>query len=458
MQFKMPFKRLHEERSVEWLEYIASCASRSNNALESVIFASPFPDVLLEDILYILRSSAPTLTHIEIPTERQRICYELLYRCCPRLKSLRLYFGRCEVVPVISHQVRDRDTMLEATKAAEHPFSLEVLQAGYFNRGLPFDLVPHTSTLRVLRGCGPWDLVPGGKLTARQYVQFLSTFASNVEEWTGLKDLRRPRFVDTEDVDRPVELAFPQLTKLGHYCPTETLKMTCPRLLETAVSLHIYAPDPHSDQWAQGVARFLRSSPLLRKLKLRDERRHFQHFSLHPALRDLRELEDFEFLACEAPVRNYVSRLLLPKAVDVDGRQVGLDFPFPNLQRLTVDGKEVDTDELVLALIVREQLRSGKDLLTAKRIAAEQLKSLQKTYVGSNISPSQKEQSPIGTSQTSEHECGLSLAQQEAERCCQLQTLKLRKIRELPAYLQPTLESIGVKLTYSYDRSPYNRY
>ena len=48
------------------------------------------------------------------------------------------------------------------------------------------------------------------------------------------------------------------------------------------------------------------------------------------------------------------------------------------------------------------------------------------------------------TNQTSEHEDGLRLAKEEAERCCKLQKLQLRNIRQLPP-----LESIGVDLACS---------
>ncbi|SAM83000.1 uncharacterized protein UBRO_20726 [Ustilago bromivora] len=45
---------------------------------------------------------------------------------------------------------------------------------------------------------------------------------------------------------------------------------------------------------------------------------------------------------------------------EVDDRQVRLDFPFPNLERLTVDGKGVDKQQLAWALIVRDQLRASE--------------------------------------------------------------------------------------------------
>lgn len=264
VQFKMPFKRLHQERSVAWLDHIALCTSRSNNSLESVTFASAFPDVLLEDVLGLLRPSAPTINHIAIPTERQRICYELLYRCCPKLKHLKLRFGRCEVVPVVSRHVRDHIPTLEAIKAAEQPFSLQVLESGHFYSGLPFNMLPHVSSLRILRKCGPWDLVPDGKLTASQYVQFLSTFASNVEEWTNVRySFRQLRLIDSAAVVPHHEMHFPRLVKLGLYCTDGPLKMTCPRLLETTIFMY---DNLYDDRRGQDGVRFLRSSPLLQKL------------------------------------------------------------------------------------------------------------------------------------------------------------------------------------------------
>lgn len=178
---------------------------------------------------------------------------------------------------------------------------------------------------------------------------------------------------------------------------------------------------------------------------------------LEAPLRQLHKVKEFGFRTWDTPVRNRVSRFLRPKAKEADGREVGLEYPFLALKRLNIDGKEVDKDELVLVLMVHEQLRLGKNLLEANTIAAERLTSLQETYVGSSNTHSQHGRTSSETVQTSEHGSGLRLAREEADQCRQLKILKLERIKELPAYIQPALESIGVKLIYTYDRYTYDR-
>ncbi|SPO27072.1 uncharacterized protein UTRI_10531_B [Ustilago trichophora] len=444
MTVKMRTKRLSESKAAEWLDHIIKCANRCNNGLERVEFSGSFPGVLLDKVLSILRTSAPTLVHIAIPTSRQQRCYQLLYRYCPRLKSLELRSPSDITIQASNannvQQLCRHEPIDESAEVNNERFQLETFR-NLDNNAQAVTLSLHAQNLRFLQGHFP-------STSVIDHMLFLNCLR-NLEEWDAGYGWETTKSDVNDRDDHPTaSVPCPKLRKLDNFWFTEEYRLVCPQLQELDIKS---TGLPSANDWsAVELTRMLNTSPLLRRLKVRSGGHTRLPRDMQQAFRALQHLEYLELDFSEAT--DYISDLLLPKEMRHDHARQQLDFPFPKLQHLVLYSSKTDLTKLAHTILVRQHLRNGQNLPTAKYLASERLRNPQESAAAPSISPFQRgtaSSTPTPSSPRRMH--GPRLDEEEAQRCCPLDRLELRRLVELPAHVEQALRSVVPELLFEYD-------
>ncbi|SNX85501.1 uncharacterized protein MEPE_04210 [Melanopsichium pennsylvanicum] len=430
----MKGKRLAEAKALEWLNYIRMCSERANNALESVDFPANFPDALLERVCSILRASSRSLEHIHIPSGQLSRCYDLLYRYCPRLKSIVLHqiFG-CKDITIQGLSVQDTCFSPPPDREAEvEPFALESLTVW---GTLDLDWNQHLRTLRISKGHDPFMIGVGQDSSSQDQV-YLQTLADSLEEWE--YPLLLPR---SQRPFRSIRLTLSKLVKLTRYRFDAAFIFTFPKLLELEISC-AYASVNRS---AEEYARILRTSPMLCRLTINIEPIERGTRDLQSAIRSLQALETLELEASEVP--DFIIGVLLPGNKGDEAGRIEVNFPLPRLQRLILRGRNLDSANLAFALLVREQLRTGTNLTEARHIATEKLVSGSATQ--SVVTPFQRGSASKEAPKPPKKRSGPRLGNDID--ICPLQSIALIGIDHIPTNVEQVLRSLVPELLFEFD-------
>ncbi|SJX62522.1 uncharacterized protein SRS1_13369 [Sporisorium reilianum f. sp. reilianum] len=353
-------KRMGVALAQEWIRYILMRSERANHALERVAFLQLFPEKLLEKVCGILRQSAASLKHIEIPTSQESICYERLYRHCPRLTSL-VFKPKADVkLPDNAVEACPHIPALKETDKVE-PFSLESLHVDPRSRVARF-LDKHLHEAHTVIGYNPFLEFEVG---STQETQTDLSLADHLEEWK----LEAP--IAYERIGAPpLSVTFPRLTKLSRFKPhyRSQLKLTFPNLLDLEYDADctlLHCPD--------NLVHVLKTSPMLRSITFTFGVLLARHAQVREALFTLHHLEELNMAAMDTQGHDMVSEHLLPRAVSSESGQIEVSVPWPKLRFLSLDAQSTDLNKLAFSFAVRERLELGDNLAQAKHEAAEWL-------------------------------------------------------------------------------------
>ncbi|CDW98031.1 hypothetical protein [Sporisorium scitamineum] len=342
---------------VEWMRYINMRSERANHCLEHVVFKGSFPAMVLRTVCSILRLSAASLKHIEIPTI---IGYN---------PFLAFEFGTFE------------ETQMD------------------------FSLAEHLVE---------WELAD----------------SIAYERRTAL----------------PLSVTFPKLTKLSNLDPKygSQLKLAFPNLVDLQ-----YDPNSTLPHTFDNLVHILTTSPKLRRLSFMSGELWVRHQDVREALLNLHHLEELDMAAMYTQEQDLINEYLVPRAVSSESGQTEVLVPLPKLRILALDASSrSQLNKLTISLSVREQLRQGENLTTAKHLAANRVHALPRSPAPA-VSPFQRGTTSAGSSESSEELQGPRL--KDSSDCARLQCVKLTGIVAIPNRIETVLNSVTDKLIIQYD-------
>ena len=434
-------KRLPDSKAAEWLDHIRMCSRRCGHSLEKVEFSGHFPGNLLDKVICILRMSSHSLRDITIPTRLQERCYELLYRHCPRLELLDFTSQSDITVQGTSLQSNACAKLVTAPPEDLPPFSLKVLRT-VPNRPIPF-LSKHLHALCVLDGYDPFHLRSNDPDLSPEDKRLFQSLAENLEEWTNrFPNIALYMHLGHHEPIEPIELTFSKLTKLRSFFVNPRHHFRFPNLLEVKLEALL---DNHAT--ADELVRTLASSPMLRKLEIGCIVSEHVSGRLQQAMQSLHHLEEFSLMSETLP--DFLSNMLLPRRTQGEAGRTELEFPLPNLQRLALNMRHLDTNKLAFALLVRDKLRTGDDFAAATRWASDRLKGNRARATASGASPFQRGSTVKRSAASPAESSGLHL--RDAAKVCALQSLALKSLDEVPDHVERALRSVVPELLFQYD-------
>ncbi|CDU26022.1 uncharacterized protein SPSC_06193 [Sporisorium scitamineum] len=421
---------------VEWMRYINMRSERANHCLEHVVFKGSFPAMVLRTVCSILRLSAASLKHIEIPTSEEWSCYDLLYRHCPRLTSLVFEPGTMVHLPDFSFSECPDFPAFKETKTVE-PFSLESIHVSRRSRIGRF-MDKHLHKAHTVIGYNPFLAFEFGTF---EETQMDFSLAEHLVEWELADSIAYERRTAL-----PLSVTFPKLTKLSNLDPKygSQLKLAFPNLVDLQ-----YDPNSTLPHTFDNLVHILTTSPKLRRLSFMSGELWVRHQDVREALLNLHHLEELDMAAMYTQEQDLINEYLVPRAVSSESGQTEVLVPLPKLRILALDASSrSQLNKLTISLSVREQLRQGENLTTAKHLAANRVHALPRSPAPA-VSPFQRGTTSAGSSESSEELQGPRL--KDSSDCARLQCVKLTGIVAIPNRIETVLNSVTDKLIIQYD-------
>lgn len=444
---------LSESKAARWLDQIRNLQRRANNALKSANFKGLFPGSLLREVLGILRLSAQSLEHISIPAADHELCYRLLYRYCPNLKSLNVFGSRLVNIEITGSrflQDYDDDALPEPPG---NSFMLEKLHCDV-NAAYP-SMSKHLINLRSLKYYVPeeWD-GEGGNIreeAREEQINLLLSLSDSLEEWYLADNWPSRCYFDPRIPHRrfpPVVATFSKLKTLNSYILNANFRFDFPELLglESFSVLDGQAGSERSEfRRRDEAARLLNSCPKLHTLGVDFGDLDPGERDLFQALRGLQNLGDLSLFS-DLHI-NSVLKLLLPFASGGESAPLQVAVPFPKLCRLTLIASSLDVTALASVLLERDWLRQGHGQIEAKRRARESL-SATITSLAPLKSPFQRGTKATVEAQPESKRTGPHLV--DLTRVCALKSLTLFCLRSISTEAQNALRGLVPSLELRY--------
>lgn len=279
---------------------IRICRQRSNENLKGVYLKGHISFGNLAEIFEALKPSWKTLKSISIPTLNQKLCYQKLYRKCPRLESIDVRVDhRCIKGSPTSQSRLQGDGMFPGS---EMPFKLKIFKAD-LDRDCGV-ISKHMRHLEVVEGvCVRRQTQPG-------FIQGLISVAPNLREWKDVDNGRwyahTVRLSDFGAGNIPTQpIVFPKLLKVCALWSEHFFKCEFPALEEARFNAMRVGRGRLTaetfDACESRISANISKSPSLKKLELLLPSDQSLQKNILTAVASLEHLEELR-LWCDWPI------------------------------------------------------------------------------------------------------------------------------------------------------------